>query len=40
MKFWAFVLLGSVAFAQDERRVISPNGQIEFRRVYRDAEGQ
>jgi hypothetical protein len=31
MKFWAFVLLGSVAFAQDERRVISPNGQIEFR---------
>jgi hypothetical protein len=31
MKFWAFVLSGSVAFAQDERRVTSPNGQIEFR---------
>jgi hypothetical protein len=31
MKLWAFVLLGSLAFAQDERRVISPNGQLEFR---------
>jgi len=31
MKFWAFVLLGTVAFAQDERRITSPNGQIEFR---------
>jgi len=31
MKFWALVLLGSVAFAQDERRVGSPNGQVECR---------
>ncbi len=31
MKLWAFVLLGSAAFAQDERRVTSPNGQLEFR---------
>jgi hypothetical protein len=31
MKFGAFVLLGTVAFAQDERRLTSPNGQIEFR---------
>jgi alpha-glucosidase len=27
----AFVLLASVAAAQDERRVTSPNGQVEFR---------
>ena len=31
MKFWALVLLGSVALAQDERRISSPNGQVEFR---------
>jgi len=27
----AFVLFASIAFAQDERRVTSPNGRIEFR---------
>jgi hypothetical protein len=27
----AFVLFASLAFAQDERRVTSPNGQVEFR---------
>jgi Glycosyl-hydrolase 97 N-terminal len=31
MKLGAFVLLASVALAQDERRVTSPNGQLEFR---------
>jgi alpha-glucosidase len=31
MKVAAFVLLASCGFAQDERRITSPNGQIEFR---------
>jgi hypothetical protein len=31
MKFWALVLFGSAAFAQDERRISSPNGQVDFR---------
>jgi alpha-glucosidase len=32
MKFvFALALLASMAFAQDERRVTSPNGQVEFR---------
>jgi hypothetical protein len=29
--FFALVFFASLAFAQDERRVVSPNGQIEFR---------
>lgn len=31
MRVWLAILLASIAFAQDERRVTSPNGQIEFR---------
>lgn len=31
MKFWAAIFLAGAAFAQDERRVTSPDGQIEFR---------
>lgn len=31
MRSLALFLLASIAFAQDERRVVSPNGQVEFR---------
>ena len=31
MKLWTFVLCASLAFAQDERRATSPDGQLEFR---------